>query len=270
MAADQGLERRGRQAGGRPRRGRRGPDGAAQVRGAAARAAARSTRSGRRASPSTRTRGSTTASAAARAATRSRSSARRRASTSPARSSGSPTASTSRSSTRRSRPAEDAQRRRRERLFDAARAGGVVLRALPLGVAGRLARARLPGRAAASARRSAASSGSGSRSAATRSRARRPRRASRADELRAAGLTRQRGGDYFQRRLVFPLADARGRVVGFQARRLHEDDPLRAKYVNTPESRALPQGLAALRPRQGAGRDLEGRPRAASSRGTPT
>src|SRR5213593_2410488 len=44
-----------------------------------------------------------------------------------------------------------------------------------------------------------------------------------ADDLRDAGLARQRGGDFFQRRLVFPLTDARGRVVGFQARRLHED-----------------------------------------------
>src|SRR5262249_58694401 len=29
--------------------------------------------------------------------------------------------------------------------------------------------------------------------------------------------------------------DARGRIVGFQARKLHEDDPLRGKYVNSPE-----------------------------------
>jgi DNA primase len=56
------------------------------------------------------------------------------------------------------------------------------------------------------------------------------------DELRATGLMRQNGADYFQRRLLFPLADARGRVRGFQARKLHEDDPLRAKYVNSPES----------------------------------
>src|SRR5215831_7952479 len=54
------------------------------------------------------------------------------------------------------------------------------------------------------------------------------------EELRAAGLTRQRGDDYFQRRLLFPLADRQGRVLGFQARKLHEDDPLTAKYVNTP------------------------------------
>jgi len=56
-----------------------------------------------------------------------------------------------------------------------------------------------------------------------------------ADELRAAGLVNTRGNDYFPQRLMFPLADARGRVVGFQARKLHEDDPLRGKYVNSPE-----------------------------------
>ncbi len=57
-----------------------------------------------------------------------------------------------------------------------------------------------------------------------------------ADELRAAGLTNARGNDYFPPRLIFPLADARGRVVGFQARKLREDDPLRGKYVNTAET----------------------------------
>src|SRR5438445_121497 len=31
------------------------------------------------------------------------------------------------------------------------------------------------------------------------------------------------------------LCGARGRVVGFSARKLREDDPLRAKYVNSPE-----------------------------------
>jgi DNA primase len=62
------------------------------------------------------------------------------------------------------------------------------------------------------------------------------------DELRAAGLTRQRGGDFFGRRLLFPLTDARGRVLGFQARKLFEDDPLPAKYVNTPESELFHKG----------------------------
>jgi DNA primase len=55
------------------------------------------------------------------------------------------------------------------------------------------------------------------------------------EELRGAGLTNARGSDYFPQRLMFPLADARGRIVGFQARKLHEDDPLRGKYVNSPE-----------------------------------
>jgi DNA primase len=35
---------------------------------------------------------------------------------------------------------------------------------------------------------------------------------------------------------MFPLTDARGRVLGFQARKLYDDDPLRGKYVNTQES----------------------------------
>ena len=63
-----------------------------------------------------------------------------------------------------------------------------------------------------------------------------------AEELQAAGLARRSGGDYFEGRLVFPLADARGRVLGFQARRLHESDRLAAKYVNTPESELFTKG----------------------------
>jgi DNA primase len=55
------------------------------------------------------------------------------------------------------------------------------------------------------------------------------------EDLAGAGLVTRRGSDYFQRRLMFPLTDARGRVVGFQARKLHDDDPLRGKYVNSPE-----------------------------------
>lgn len=62
------------------------------------------------------------------------------------------------------------------------------------------------------------------------------------DELRRAGLVGPRGTDWFSRRLVFPLADARGRVVGFQARKLYEDDPMRGKYVNTPEGELFHKG----------------------------
>jgi DNA primase len=62
------------------------------------------------------------------------------------------------------------------------------------------------------------------------------------EELLAAGLANRRGNDYFSRRLVFPLADARGNVRGFQARKLHDDDPLQAKYVNSPESELFRKG----------------------------
>ena len=196
-----------------------------------------------------------------RAATRSRSCARRRASTSPARSNGSPTASTSRPSTRTRRP----ERRRApppaRAAVRAARPGGVVLRALPLGLAGGLARSRLPRRARprrgdlprvparARARRQHAR------------RARRPRRASRADELRAAGL------DAPARRRLLPAAArlparrcarARGRLPGAAAAR---GRPAAREVRQHARVGALPQGLAALRARQVARRDLARRPR---------
>jgi DNA primase len=62
------------------------------------------------------------------------------------------------------------------------------------------------------------------------------------EELVAAGLVNRRGNDYFSGRLLFPLGDARGRVLGFQARKLREDDPLRAKYVNSPEGELFRKG----------------------------
>jgi DNA primase len=62
------------------------------------------------------------------------------------------------------------------------------------------------------------------------------------DELKSAGLVTSRGTDYFPRRLMFPLADARGRVLGFQARKLRDDDPLRGKYVNTPDGDLFHKG----------------------------
>jgi DNA primase len=62
------------------------------------------------------------------------------------------------------------------------------------------------------------------------------------EELLAVGLANRRGNDYFQRRIVFPLADARGRVRGFQARKLYDDDPLQAKYVNSPEGELFRKG----------------------------
>ena len=62
------------------------------------------------------------------------------------------------------------------------------------------------------------------------------------DELKSAGLVTTRGTDYFPQRLMFPLADARGRILGFQARKLRDDDPLRGKYVNSPEGDLFHKG----------------------------
>ena len=91
-----------------------------------------------------------------------------------------------------------------------------------------------------------------------------------ADELAAAGLVTRRGTDYFHRRLMFPLADARGRVIGFQARKLREDDPLRGKYVNSPESELFHKSTRPVRVRPRARRRSRSRTARSSSRGTRT
>ena len=60
-----------------------------------------------------------------------------------------------------------------------------------------------------------------------------------AEELVTGGLARpgQRGPmDAFRGRLVWPIRDIGGEVVGFGARRLFEDDRIAAKYVNTTET----------------------------------
>jgi DNA primase len=62
------------------------------------------------------------------------------------------------------------------------------------------------------------------------------------EDLIEIGLSNRGGYDYFQRRLMFPLADRRGMVVGFQARKLFDDDPLQGKYVNSPESPRFTKG----------------------------
>ena len=59
------------------------------------------------------------------------------------------------------------------------------------------------------------------------------------EELYRAGVSREgRHGpvDRFHRRLLWPIRDLGGDVVGFGARRLFDDDPLEAKYVNTAET----------------------------------
>jgi DNA primase len=58
------------------------------------------------------------------------------------------------------------------------------------------------------------------------------------DELRAVGLVQKgrQGGEYdrFRSRIMFPIRDARGRVLGFGGRAMRSDQG--AKYVNTAET----------------------------------
>src|SRR6478672_1313406 len=138
-------------------------------------------------------------------------------------------------------PEQDARRRRRERLFELLDAAATFYeRYLWDSQAGSLARDYLAGRGLKEDvcheyRLGLALGGTTlTRKAVERGFTR--------DELAAAGLVNRRGNDYFSGRLLFPLADARGRVLGFQARKLREDDPLRAKYVNSPEGELFRKG----------------------------
>lgn len=57
--------------------------------------------------------------------------------------------------------------------------------------------------------------------------------------MEKAGLVRRREDgtmyDYFRGRAMFPIFSTSGRVVGFGARKMREDDPL-GKYINSPET----------------------------------
>ncbi|MFI2282872.1 DNA primase [Nocardia beijingensis] len=58
-------------------------------------------------------------------------------------------------------------------------------------------------------------------------------------ELEAAGLSKQgqRGPiDRFHRRLLWPIRNLSGDVIGFGARKLFDDDTMPGKYINTPET----------------------------------
>ena len=81
--------------------------------------------------------------------------------------------------------------------------------------------------------------------------------------LEAAGLLSQRGGERFVDRVMFPISDRRGRIVGFGARALGDAKP---KYLNSPETdlfnkRSLlygfPQVAEAVR-KEGAALVVEG------------
>ncbi|MBI2051027.1 MAG: DNA primase [Parcubacteria group bacterium] len=59
------------------------------------------------------------------------------------------------------------------------------------------------------------------------------------DEIASAGIssTNDRGSQYdrFRNRLMFPIQDVHGSVVGFTARKLNQED-VGGKYINTPET----------------------------------
>lgn len=59
------------------------------------------------------------------------------------------------------------------------------------------------------------------------------------EEIKQAGLSSQRYnggmGDMFRGRLMIPLQDQQGRIIGFTARQL-DDNPNSPKYINTPQT----------------------------------
>lgn len=70
------------------------------------------------------------------------------------------------------------------------------------------------------------------------------RRGFKEQDLRDAGLAvtrRGRPGDMFRGRMMVPLADGQGRVVGFTAR-LIADEPNAPKYINTPQTLLYDKG----------------------------
>jgi DNA primase len=140
-----------------------------------------------------------------------------------------------------SSPERDAERSRRERLLALLeQAAAYYERYLWDSDAGEAARAYLEGRGLGEdvCREYRLGLGPGGQTLARKAREKGFTQA----ELAAAGLINRRGNDYFSGRLLFPLADARGRIRGFQARKLREDDPLRAKYVNSPEGELFRKG----------------------------
>ncbi len=81
--------------------------------------------------------------------------------------------------------------------------------------------------------------------------------------LEDAGLLSQRGGERFVDRIMFPISDRRGRIVGFGARALGNAKP---KYLNSPETElfnkrsllyGFPQVAEAVR-KEGAALVVEG------------
>jgi DNA primase len=59
-------------------------------------------------------------------------------------------------------------------------------------------------------------------------------------DIAKVGLARVRDDgslyDYFRGRAMFPIFSIQGRVIGFGARKMREDDAIAGKYINSPES----------------------------------
>lgn len=61
-------------------------------------------------------------------------------------------------------------------------------------------------------------------------------------ELEDAGLLNRFGGDFFKGRMMIPLMDGTGSVIGFTARILNDQDKNSPKYLNTPETMLYNKG----------------------------
>jgi DNA primase len=67
------------------------------------------------------------------------------------------------------------------------------------------------------------------------------------EELKAAGLVGGRGGDFFRGRLMVPIIDRAGRVIGFGARKLREEQ-YGGKYVNSPDGPVFKKSRSVFTP----------------------
>ena len=156
-----------------------------------------------------------------------------------------------------SSPAQDAARKRRERLFALLdQAATFYERTLWDSEAGGMARDYLKGRGLAedACRAFRLGLALGGDTLARKALAKGFTR----EELRAAGLTRQRGDDYFSAPAPLPArrrARAGARLPGAPALRRR---PAEGEVREHARVGALPQGLGRLRARQGAGRDRAG------------
>lgn len=61
------------------------------------------------------------------------------------------------------------------------------------------------------------------------------------EEMKEAGLTNRFGGDLFRGRMMVPLMDGSGQVIGFTGRIMAED-PSAPKYLNTPQTLIYDKG----------------------------